>query len=94
MHPKGGVMNMAPMIRCCWCGNAVLIDEAAHADTLVGNFCSEVCVVSCFRSYPHLIPFPESPQLQMGFQEGQPAQHGTIDRTTGYSELGKDGDWR
>lgn len=62
-------MKQTMQVYCGWCTREVMLDEAHHAEGLVGIFCSEACIITCLRCHPHINPFPQMNQEQMGVRD-------------------------
>lgn len=86
------------VIGCGWCFRRVILADAHHAEGLVGNFCSEGCVIACFKAYSYIVPFPEERQAQMGTEEAVPEQQGNNEaKQTQQDDLSyrrREGDWQ
>ena len=72
-------MEALPMIGCCWCINKIPLAQAVHAEGLEGHFCSEACIIDCFKRHTYISPFPKIRQLQMGTRDNKLTQRGAND---------------
>ncbi|MDP2838022.1 MAG: hypothetical protein Q8O53_01970 [Candidatus Moranbacteria bacterium] len=86
-------------IGCCWCKRLVLFADSRHAEGLVGEFCSESCIVDCLRRHYWINPFPVSTKMQMGEGEQDPPQQGFEERCVAQADDPKairryTGDWQ